>query len=67
MDESLRTGEFAEWFARPAALAAAVTVINEVVLLRRVHAGNLTACAAHKAPDYSAAVAAHLARLRRGA
>lgn len=66
MRKELQTGEFAEWFGRGNAWGLQHAVVEQVLLLRRVHAGNISRGEAGSTPDYTAAVRAALARKRAG-
>ncbi len=61
-----KLGEFIDWYARAVDTGIASTVVPEVVMRRRVHAGNTTSDQTDAQPDYTRALRAVLAR-RRGA
>jgi GT2 family glycosyltransferase len=64
-DETLRVGEFIEWWARAQDAGLRVVTVPEVVLRRRIHATNTGIVRADSRVDYTRALRAALQR-RRG-
>jgi glycosyltransferase involved in cell wall biosynthesis len=65
-DETLRLGEFVDWFGRARSAGLAEIVVPEVVLRRRLHGDNTTLRERAAAADYLEVVRRELAR-KRGA
>lgn len=65
-DPSLRVGEFIDWHARAKDLGLRERILPEIVLLRRLHEGNLGLQAAGARVDYVRVARAALARRRAG-
>jgi len=65
-DETLRLGEFIDWFGRARRAGIAEVLVPEIVLRRRIHGGNTTLRERVAAADYLEVVRRQLAR-RRGA
>ena len=63
-DESLAIGEFIDWYARASELGITFREIPDVVLRRRIHAGNTTRRAA--SVEYTRVLRAALHRRREG-
>jgi glycosyltransferase involved in cell wall biosynthesis len=66
-DTSFRVGEFVDWYARAADVGLRSDVIPEVVLLRRIHAGNMGRRERDSRVDYVRVVKAALDRRRSAA
>jgi glycosyltransferase involved in cell wall biosynthesis len=60
-----RVGEFVDWYARATECGLAVEVLSDVVMLRRLHAGNKTLMAPEARVEYARIARAALHRRRR--
>jgi len=66
-NESLRIGEFIDWYSRAIALGLREYRISDVVLRRRIHGNNTTLRRRDSTVDYLTVLKAHLDRKRRAA
>lgn len=64
-DQNLNSGEFLEWYARALKLGMNISTLNEVLSLRRIHAGN-SASQARSAKDYLKVCRALIAQQTKG-
>jgi len=66
-DVSLRLGEFMDWYSRATHLGLRFEVVDEVLVVRRVHGDNTTLRRSHDSSGYVEAARRAIARRRAGA
>ena len=64
-DETLRVGEFVDWYARAEEAGLATLMLDEVVLQRRIHAGHLNQPPIDVRRDFARLLKARIDRTRK--
>jgi glycosyltransferase involved in cell wall biosynthesis len=64
-DETLRLGEFVDWYARAEEAAVSTLMLDEVVLQRRIHAGHLNQPPIDVRRDFARLLKARIDRTRK--
>jgi hypothetical protein len=62
--ETVRIGEFVDWYGRALSLGGRAIILDDLVFHRRVHRSNMTRVALDKREQYLAVIRAHLNRQR---